>query len=67
MRREIKKLHQQLKTTVVYVTHDQTEAMSLGTNIAIMNHGVIQQMIRQKIFTTSLAIHLWQILLVHHQ
>ncbi len=32
-----------LVTTVVYVTHDQTEAMSLGTNIAIMNHGVIQQ------------------------
>ena len=43
MRREIKKLHQKLKTTVVYVTHDQTEAMSLGTNIAIMNHGIIQQ------------------------
>ena len=43
MRREIKKLHQQLRTTVVYVTHDQTEAMSLGTKIAIMNHGVIQQ------------------------
>ena len=43
MRREIKKLHQKLKTTVVYVTHYQTEAMSLGTYIAIMNHGVIQQ------------------------
>ena len=43
MRREIKKLHQKLKTTVVYVTHDQTEAMSLGTKIAIMYHGVIQQ------------------------
>ena len=43
MRREIKILHQKLKTTVVYVTHDQTEAMSLGTKIAIMNHGVIQQ------------------------
>ena len=43
MRREIKKLHQQLRTTVVYVTHDQTEAMSLGTKIAIMNYGVIQQ------------------------
>ena len=43
MRREIKQLHYNLKTTVVYVTHDQTEAMSLGTNIAIMNHGVIQQ------------------------
>ena len=43
MRREIKKLHQNLKTTSCYVTHDQTEAMSLGTNIAIMDHGVIQQ------------------------
>ena len=43
MRREIKKLHQKLGTTIVYVTHDQTEAMSLGTSIAIMNHGIIQQ------------------------
>ena len=43
MRREIKKLHKRLKTTVVYVTHDQTEAMSLGTNIAIMDQGKIQQ------------------------
>ena len=43
MRREIKKLHQTLGTTIVYVTHDQTEAMSLGTNIAIMDHGLIQQ------------------------
>ena len=43
MRREIKKLHQTLKTSVVNVTHDHTEAMSLGTRIAIKNHGVIQQ------------------------
>ncbi|MDA7573079.1 ABC transporter ATP-binding protein [Candidatus Pelagibacter sp.] len=43
MRREIKKLHKRLKTTIVYVTHDQTEAMSLGTNIAIMDKGKIQQ------------------------
>ena len=43
MRREIKKLHQTLGATIVYVTHDQTEAMSLGTNIAIMDHGLIQQ------------------------
>ena len=43
MRREIKKLHKRLKTTIVYVTHDQTEAMSLGTNIAIMDQGKIQQ------------------------
>ena len=40
---EIKKLHKRLKTTIVYVTHDQTEAMSLGTNIAIMDQGKIQQ------------------------
>ena len=43
MRREIKKLHKNLKTTMVYVTHDQTEAMSLGTRIAIMNNGKIEQ------------------------
>ena len=43
MRREIKKLHKSLKTTMVYVTHDQTEAMSLGTKIAIMNNGKIEQ------------------------
>ena len=43
MRREIKKLHKKLKTTMVYVTHDQTEAMSLGTKIAIMNNGIIEQ------------------------
>src|SRR6056300_322532 len=43
MRREIKKLHQNFKTTMVYVTHDQTEAMSLGTKIAIMNDGKIEQ------------------------
>jgi multiple sugar transport system ATP-binding protein len=43
MRREIKKLHQDLQTTMVYVTHDQTEAMSLGTKIALMNNGKIEQ------------------------
>src|SRR6185295_6467345 len=43
MRMEIKKLHTQLKNTVVYVTHDQVEAMTMATNIAIMDKGVIQQ------------------------
>ncbi|XZG69591.1 ABC transporter ATP-binding protein [Chitinibacteraceae bacterium HSL-7] len=43
MRAEIKKLHQRLKTTVVYVTHDQIEAMTLGNRIAVMKDGVIQQ------------------------
>ena len=40
---DFKKLHKNLKTTMVYVTHDQTEAMSLGTKIAIMNNGKIEQ------------------------
>src|SRR5882724_5723605 len=43
MRIEIKKLHNQLKNTVVYVTHDQVEAMTMATKIAVMNRGVIQQ------------------------
>ena len=44
MRTEIKKRHQKLKTTIVYVTHDQIEAMTLSTRIAVMNKGVVQQL-----------------------
>jgi multiple sugar transport system ATP-binding protein len=44
MRTEIKKLHQKLKTTIVYVTHDQIEALTLSTRIAVMNKGLIQQL-----------------------
>jgi multiple sugar transport system ATP-binding protein len=44
MRTEIKKLHHKLKTTIVYVTHDQIEAMTLSTRIAVMNKGYIQQL-----------------------
>lgn len=43
MRAEITKLHQQLDTTMIYVTHDQTEAMTMATRIVIMKDGVIQQ------------------------
>ena len=43
MRVELKKLHQRLGTTMVYVTHDQIEAMTLGHAIVVMNHGRIQQ------------------------
>ena len=43
MRIEISKLHQKLQTTIIYVTHDQTEAMTLGTRIVVMKDGVIQQ------------------------
>jgi multiple sugar transport system ATP-binding protein len=44
MRTEIKKLHQKLKTTIVYVTHDQIEAMTLSTRIAVMFKGFVQQL-----------------------
>jgi multiple sugar transport system ATP-binding protein len=43
MRSEIAKLHQRLGTTIIYVTHDQTEAMTLGTRIVVMKDGVVQQ------------------------
>ena len=43
MRTELIELHKQLGTTFVYVTHDQTEAMSMATDIVLMNKGVIQQ------------------------
>ena len=43
MRVEISKLHQRLQTTIIYVTHDQTEAMTLGTRIVVMKDGIIQQ------------------------
>ncbi len=43
MRAEIARLHQRLKTTIVYVTHDQVEAMTLGQRIVLMNQGVVQQ------------------------
>ena len=43
MRAEIKSLHQRLKNTIVYVTHDQVEAMTLGDRIAVMKDGLVQQ------------------------
>jgi multiple sugar transport system ATP-binding protein len=42
-RAEIARLHQRLKTTTVYVTHDQTEAMTMGQRIAVMSDGLLQQ------------------------
>jgi multiple sugar transport system ATP-binding protein len=43
-RSEISKLHQRLQTTFIYVTHDQVEAMTMATRIAVMNKGVLQQL-----------------------
>jgi iron(III) transport system ATP-binding protein len=44
MRAELKRIHQAFKTTVVFVTHDQWEAMTLATTIAVMSEGTLQQM-----------------------
>ena len=44
MRAEISKLHQRLKTTFIYVTHDQIEAMTMATRSAVINKGVLQQL-----------------------
>jgi len=43
MRTEIKKVHQMVPTTTVYVTHDQVEAMTLADRVVVMNHGIIEQ------------------------
>ncbi|MDD2521229.1 MAG: sn-glycerol-3-phosphate ABC transporter ATP-binding protein UgpC [Anaerolineaceae bacterium] len=43
-RAELSKLHQRLQTTFIYVTHDQTEAMTMATRIAVMNKGILQQL-----------------------
>ena len=43
MRTEIGKLHKKLQTTFIYVTHDQTEAMTMGTRIVVMKDGIVQQ------------------------
>ena len=57
MRTEIKKLHQNLGTTIVYVTHDQIEAMTLSTRIAVMNGGYVQQLgTPQEIYDTPANI-----------
>lgn len=44
MRAEISKLHKKLQATIIYVTHDQVEAMTMGSRIVVMKNGVIQQM-----------------------
>jgi multiple sugar transport system ATP-binding protein len=43
MRVELTKLHKELGSTMIYVTHDQTEAMTMGDRIAVFNHGVVEQ------------------------
>ena len=58
MRSEISKLHEKLGTTIIYVTHDQTEAMTLGTRIVVMKDGIVQQ-INTPEFLYSMPINLF--------
>jgi len=44
MRIELGRLHEELRTTMIYVTHDQVEAMTMGDRIAVFNHGVVEQL-----------------------
>jgi multiple sugar transport system ATP-binding protein len=53
MREELARLHRQLGTTTVYVTHDQVEAMTLGTRVAVMRNGVLQQCVRAPTSSTT--------------
>jgi multiple sugar transport system ATP-binding protein len=55
MRAELSKLHERLQTTVVYVTHDQVEAMTLGQRVAVLKDGVLQQVATPQILYRSPA------------
>src|SRR5215207_1425649 len=54
-RAELIKLHQRLQTTVIYVTHDQVEAMTMGTRIAVMRDGILQQLDAPQVLYTRPA------------
>ena len=60
MRAEISKLHQKLNTTMIYVTHDQTEAMTMATRIVIMKDGIVQQVGAPKTVYNLSLIHILQ-------
>ena len=62
MRTEIIRLHKQLETTFVYVTHDQTEAMTMADRIVVMKDGIIQQVDTPQALYHSLKIFLWRAL-----
>ena len=68
MRAEIAKLHQRLETTTIYVTHDQTEAMTMADRIVIMKDGFIQQIGSPKeVYDTPVNVFVAGLYLVHQQ
>ena len=58
MRSEISKLHRRLNTTTIYVTHDQTEAMTMASRLVVMKDGLIQQVELQKKYMILLRTYL---------
>ena len=53
MRAEIKRLHQELQSTVIYVTHDQMEAMTMADRIAVMSGGIVRRWARRRRSTSA--------------
>ena len=66
-RTELVKIHEMFKPTMVYVTHDQIEAMTVAHRIAVMNQAGFSRLILRQIFTIILPIPLWQPLSVLRQ
>jgi multiple sugar transport system ATP-binding protein len=65
-RAELSKLHQRLGTTFVYVTHDQVEAMTMATRIAVLNLGVLQQVGSPQELYDRPGNQLWPVSLAAH-
>ena len=59
MQYEIKHIHENLGMTVVYVTHDQTEALTMSDRIAVFNDGIIQQLAPPNEHTRNREMPLW--------
>ncbi len=65
MRLELQQLHQRLKTTSLYVTHDQVEAMTLAQRVIVMNKGIAEQIGARRRFIAVRHRYLWPALLAH--
>lgn len=65
MRIELARLHDRLNATMIYVTHDQVEAMTLAHKIVVLRDGKVEQVDRRWSFTTIRSIGLWPALSVH--
>ena len=67
MRTEILKLHKRLNTTTIYVTHDQTEALTMASRIVVLKDGDIMQVGTPRKYMMPLIAYLWRNLSAHQQ